>query len=141
MARPAGPPLSPANSITSRSSSEWPCTCLLEGVLRITVPKLDDNPPVFILEGRLAGAWARELLRVTREIPRDSPCVFNLEDVFYVDSLGEAALAWLNRFGAVFITGTAYGKDLRQRLQLRRTVVAATGARENPGRPGASPRK
>lgn len=95
-------------------------------MLRITLPTRNDIRPVFILEGKLAGEWVKELIRVTREIGPGTNCVFDLEDVFYVDQLGEETLCWLNRLGATFITETAYGKDLCERLGLRRPSNAET---------------
>jgi hypothetical protein len=92
-------------------------------VLRITFPTRDD-PPVFILEGRLAGLWVKELLRVTHDIGPNTNCVFDIEDVLYVDQLGEQTLGWLNRLGATFIAENAYGKDLCERLHLRRRAAA-----------------
>lgn len=89
------------------------------GMLRITLP-LSDGPGVVVLEGRLAGLWAHELLRVARESNQGPGSIFNLQDVFYVDSSGEDALRSLSRVGAVFITDSAYGKDLCRRLKLRR---------------------
>jgi hypothetical protein len=113
-------------------------------MLRITLPRPDDNPRVFILEGRLVGEWAKELIRVTREIPCGVQCIFDLEDVFYVDSLGEEILRSLNRLGATFISETAYGKDLCKRLHLHHESVVKPIARERPfhrpsGKPGSVP--
>ncbi len=88
-------------------------------MLRITLPACDDDP-VFTLEGRLAGEWVQELIRVTRQIPPGTSCVFDIDNVFYVDSLGEETLLWLNRLGATFITRSAYGRNLCQRLHLSR---------------------
>jgi len=95
-------------------------------VLRITLPTREDHP-LFILEGKLAGDWAQELIRVTRHIAPRTNCIFDIEDVFYVDSLGEETLLWLNRLGATFIAQNAYGKDLCQRLHLHRTTMAKSG--------------
>ena len=79
---------------------------------------------MFILEGRLAGLWVKELLRVTRDIGPNTNCVFDIEDVAYVDQLGEDALKWLNRGGATFIAKSVYGKNLCDRLHLRRPIAA-----------------
>lgn len=92
-------------------------------MLRITLPKRD-GLPVFILEGRLAGLWVKELLRVTRDIGPNTNCVFDIEDVAYVDQLGEEALKWLNRSGATFLVESVYGKDLCDRLHLHRPSPA-----------------
>ncbi len=103
------------------------------------MPKPDSNPSLFVLEGRLAGEWAKELIRVTRKIPLNQQCVFDLEDVFYVDSLGEETLCWLNRMGATFVTETAYGKDLCERLHLHRMTADETSAREGRKRRSTEP--
>jgi hypothetical protein len=95
-------------------------------VLRITLPIRKDLP-VFVLEGRLAGLWVKELIRVTQQLGPGTKSVFDLESVFYVDSLGEETLRWLNKMGAAFIAENAYGKDLCRRLHLRRTTEAKTG--------------
>lgn len=89
------------------------------GMLRITLPSASGSR-IFILEGRLAGLWAQELLRVVREANQRYRCIFDLQEVFYVDSNGEQALRMLDRYGASFITDSAYGKDLCKRLKLRR---------------------
>lgn len=103
----------------ARKLREWRPTCFSAAVLRITLPTRDD-PPTFVLEGRLAGDWAKELIRVTRDLGPRTTSVFDLEEVFYVDPLGEETLLWLNRLGARFVTNTAYGKYLCQRLHLHR---------------------
>jgi len=103
-------------------------------MLRITLPKVGENPPVFVLEGRLTGEWAKELIRVTRQIPLSTKCIFDLEEVFFVDSLGEETLRWLNRIGATFITDTAYGKDLCERLHLRLFSTTTGSTYEKPKR-------
>jgi hypothetical protein len=109
-------------------------------VLRITLPTREDDP-LFILEGRLAGKWVEELIRVIHQIRSGKKCVFDIENVFYVDSLGEEALLWMNRMGATFITENAYGRDLCQRLHLCRTTVAKVGAPSSPEHPsGMAPR-
>ncbi len=105
-------------SLRSLLSEEWLRACLTKGVLRITLP-LREDAPLFILEGRLTGEWAKELLRVTRELGPRTSSIFDIEEVVYVDQLGEETLRWLDRLGATFITRTAYGKDLCQRLHLR----------------------
>ncbi len=89
-------------------------------MLRITLPTADSSD-CFILEGRLTGLWARELLRVSRGTNEGYGNIFDLQEVFYVDSEGEEALRLLGRRGARFITESAYGKDLCNRLKLDRT--------------------
>ena len=56
---------------------------------------------------------------------------FDLQEVFYVDSIGEDALRILSRIGARLITDSAYRKDLCQRLRLHRfDAREITGASE-----------
>jgi hypothetical protein len=88
-------------------------------MLRITLPTRKDAP-VFVLEGKLAGAWVEELCEVTRPLGRGTHSVFDIENVTYVDPLGEELLLWLNSLGANFIAENLYGKDLCRRLHLRR---------------------
>lgn len=85
----------------------------------------EDNP-LFKLEGRLAGdQCVEELLRIVNQNCLGKNCVFDIEHVFYVDSPGEETLLWLSQLGATFITQNAYGKDLCQRLHLRRSTPQA----------------
>jgi len=90
-------------------------------MLRITLPPANSTE-AFILEGKLTGLWAQELLRVAREANQGYGNIFDLQEVFYVDSAGEDALRLLGRRGARFITESAYGKDLCNRLKLLRVV-------------------
>jgi hypothetical protein len=101
-------------------------------VLRISLPTREDQP-LYILEGKLAGLWAKELIRVTRQLGPGTTAVFDLENVIYVDSLGENTLLWLNRLGATFIAENVYGKDLCRRLHLRRATEAKPGASSSLG--------
>jgi hypothetical protein len=90
------------------------------GMLRITLSSVSGS---FILEGKLTGLWAQELLRVARGLNQSRGSIFDLREVFYVDSTGEDALRMLSRDGARFITDSAYGKDLCKRLKLHRIAV------------------
>jgi hypothetical protein len=90
------------------------------GMLRITLPTASHSG-LFILEGRLTGLWAKALLRVARGTNQGYGNIFDLQEVFYVDSEGEEALRLLGSRGARFITESAYGKDLCNRLKLDRT--------------------
>ena len=92
-------------------------------MLRITLPPANGSE-AFILEGRLTGLWAQELLRVARGKNQGCGNIFDLQEVFYVDSAGEDALRLLGGRGAKFITESAYGKDLCNRLKLCRIVNA-----------------
>jgi hypothetical protein len=83
---------------------------------------------MFVLEGRLAGDWVEELLRVTACLCPGTNSVFDIEHVFYVDSLGERALQWLNHLGASFVAQNAYGVDLCERLHLHLRPAVENGA-------------
>ena len=94
------------------------------GMLRITSPTASGSG-VFVLKGRLTGLWAQELLRVARGENRGHGNIFDLQDVFHVDSAGEKALRILGAaYGARFITKSAYGKDLCRRLKLHRVTIS-----------------
>lgn len=95
-------------------------------MLRITLPA--NSSGIVVLEGRLTGLWAHELLRVARDAYQGPGIILDLQEVFYVDSSGEEALRILSRVGARFITDSAYGKDLCKRLRLNR--IAAPEMRE-----------
>jgi hypothetical protein len=102
-------------------------------MLRITLPTANHSG-LFILEGRLTGLWAKELLRVGRGTSQGYGNIFDLQEVFYVDSKGEEALRLLGRRGARFVTESAYGKDLCNRLKLYR-IAPSKLANHNEKRP------
>jgi hypothetical protein len=108
------------------------------GMLRITLPTVSPSG-LFILEGRLTGLWAKELLRVARAANQGYGNTFDLQEVLYVDSAGEEALKWLGGRGAKFITESAYGKHLCDRLSLRRVSISNTEHKH--GKRRESPRK
>lgn len=116
-----------------RGGYEWLCTCHNKGVLRITIPN-DSDCPTFVLEGRLTGDWVGELLRATRELLPGTDAVFNIEDVLFVDSLGERALQWLNHLGAKFVVRNSYGVDLCERLRLQRSAKSARATQGKQGK-------
>ena len=100
------------------------------GMLRITLPTASGSG-VFVLEGRLTGLWARELLRVARAGNRGHGNTFNLQQVFHVDAAGEEALRVLSAaYGASFVAESAYGKELCKRLKLHRVTIAKKGERK-----------
>ncbi|MDR3727619.1 MAG: hypothetical protein P4K86_11315 [Terracidiphilus sp.] len=109
-------------------------------MLRITLPTREECP-IFILEGKLAGLWVREFIRVTGHLCPGTTAVFDIENVFYVDSLGEETLRWLNRLGAAFIAENVYGRDLCKRLRLHRTTEnrATNQPRQKTGKTTSSP--
>jgi hypothetical protein len=102
-------------------------------MLRITLPTAK-NPGVYVLEGRLTGLWARELIRVVRAANDNNVGIFDLREVFYVYSAGEETLRVLSRLGARFVTESAYGKNLCKRLKLHRVTASyITDSRERLG--------
>jgi len=70
----------------------------------------------------------KELIRVTHELGPRTTSVFDIEEVSYVDPLGEETLLWLNGRGATFIAENVYGKDLCRRLHLRRAATSKLDA-------------
>lgn len=96
---------------------------------------------MFVLEGRLGGEWVQELLSVAHDLRPGTNIIFDIEDVLFVDRLGEKALLWLSHLGARFVARNAYGVDLCKRLHLRRCtgeLSAANGEVRKPGCVGAS---
>jgi hypothetical protein len=88
-------------------------------MLRITPPS-SNTAGAFILQGRLTGLWARELLRVARTHNQGYRHTFDLQKVVFVDASGEEVLRLLAARGATFITDSTYGKSLCNRLRLDR---------------------
>ena len=81
-------------------------------MLRITV---HDNPSslTFQLEGRLVGAWVREVeeCRQRALAGRRRPAVrFDLAGVTFVDHAGKAYLAAMHRLGAEFVAADCLTK-------------------------------
>ena len=71
------------------------------------------------LEGRLTGDDAdntRVLLMRYREGLR---LVVNLNEVTFIDLVGEEVLSFFGRFGAEFVASTSYTLDVCERLDLR----------------------
>jgi hypothetical protein len=98
-------------------------------MLRITEPVSGVTPSVFVLEGKLTSAWIDELLRATHMVTSKFGCIFDIEEVSYVDKLGEETLSWLSSMGACFAADSLYGRDLCRRLNLHR-VPRPCGARK-----------
>lgn len=92
-------------------------------MLRIALPTAA-RPGVFVLEGKLTGLWAKELVRVARQTKEVCGGIFDLQEVSPVDSGGEQALRILNGFGAKFIVESPYGKGLCKRLKLHRVSAS-----------------
>jgi hypothetical protein len=49
-------------------------------MLRITLPTSEEHP-VFILEGKLAGLWVKEFIRVTSHLGPGTTAVFDITAV------------------------------------------------------------
>lgn len=67
-------------------------------MLRITT-RTDALETVFELEGRLAGAWVKELERCWHEIPADHVVRISLKAVTFIDAEGKALLTALYQSG------------------------------------------
>ncbi len=82
--------------------------------MRITA---NDNPRVltFRLEGRLEGAWVRELEQCWRSLldgeSKPTVCV-DLTGVTYIDAAGKARLAEMHEHGAQFIASDCETKAI-----------------------------
>src|SRR3974377_1232037 len=88
-----------------------------DSMLRIKLPATS-GPAAFVLEGKLSGLWAKELIRVARQTKDGCSSIFDLREVFYTDAAGEQALRFLSHSGARFVAESAYGKGLCKRLKL-----------------------
>jgi len=83
-------------------------------MLRITV---HDNPESlrFQLEGRLAGAWVREVEECRQRMlagRRWSAIRFDLAGVTFIDAAGKAYLAAMHRLGAEFVAADCLTKAI-----------------------------
>ena len=114
-----------------RGSEKGPCA-----MLRITVHQ---NPEscTFQLEGRLAGAWVREVEECRRRIlagHRRPSVRFDLTDVTFIDADGRAYLAAMHRQGAAVCCCRLPDKRHRgpdyQRPHSRPQAVRARGGSE-----------
>src|SRR5690242_2643546 len=77
----------------------------------------------WILEGRLSGAWVREL-RVTwkknHQTDKKRACIVDLNEVTFIDNTGEGLLRVLRDEGAQFISGGCYVRHIVEQLKVRR---------------------
>ena len=83
-------------------------------MLRITV---HDNPKslTFQLEGRLAGAWVREVEECRQRTLAGRPGIavrFDLAGVTFIDAAGKAYLADMHRLGAEFVAADCLTKAI-----------------------------
>jgi anti-anti-sigma regulatory factor len=70
------------------------------------------------LEGRLTGEGAEHVRMLAIRCNIERGLVVDLTEVTFVDSIGEAALAFFSRLGAKFIAEDAYMSDVCERLAL-----------------------
>ena len=77
----------------------------------------------WILQGRLIGPWVQELQTVWRKTDRADKqrrCVFDLNDVTFVDKAGEKLLRALAKEGVQFEASGIYVRDVVKQLKGKR---------------------
>jgi anti-anti-sigma regulatory factor len=77
----------------------------------------------WILEGRLSGAWVRELRaswKKNHQTDKKRACIVDLNEVTFIDKTGERLLRALRNEGAQFISGGCYVRHIVERLKVRR---------------------
>jgi len=77
----------------------------------------------WILEGRLSGAWVRELKatwKKNHQPDKKRACIVDLNEVTFIDKTGEGLLRVLRDEGAQFILGGCYVRHIVERLKVRR---------------------
>ena len=79
------------------------------------------------LEGRFTGDDAENTRTLMARRCDGMKLVVDLTDVTFIDSVGEAVLAFLGRFGAEFIVQTSYTLDTCERLNLHLSPSRALG--------------
>lgn len=95
-------------------------------MLRVTL-RTANRSTVFVIEGRLTGPWAKELVRIVRRPDRAIGCIVDLREISFVDFAGEYALRTLSNSGVRFIADSTYGRNLCRRLKLCRLTTPAGG--------------
>jgi predicted nucleic acid-binding Zn ribbon protein len=91
-------------------------------MLKITMTKTPTEER-WILHGRLVGPWVRELQAVWRNTHRadeQQRCVFDLNDVTFVDRGGEKLLRALAKEGVQFEASGIYVRDVVKQLKRQR---------------------
>jgi predicted nucleic acid-binding Zn ribbon protein len=91
-------------------------------MLKITMTKTPTEER-WILHGRLVGPWVRELQAVWRNTHRadeQQRCVFDLNDVTFVDKGGEKLLRALAKEGVQFEASGIYVRDVVKQLKGQR---------------------
>jgi hypothetical protein len=77
----------------------------------------------WILEGRLSGAWVRELRvswKKNHHTDKKRVCIVDLNEVTFIDKTAERLLRVLRDEGAQFISGGCYVRHIVERLKVRR---------------------
>jgi outer membrane protein TolC/anti-anti-sigma regulatory factor len=77
----------------------------------------------WILEGRLSGAWVRELRANWKKHHRTDKkraCIVDMNEVTFIDKTGERLLLALRNEGAQFILGGCYVRHIVERLKVPR---------------------
>ena len=77
------------------------------------------------LEGRFSGDDAEHTRTLAARLAAREKLLVDLTEVVFVDAVGEEALSFLGRFGAVFVAPNSYVLDVCERLNLR---VAPNGS-------------
>ena len=77
------------------------------------------------LEGRFSGDDAEHTRTLAARFAARGKLLVDLTDVVFIDAVGEEALSFLGRFGAVFVAPNSYVLDVCERLNLR---VAPNGS-------------
>src|ERR1700739_452360 len=101
----AMPPVSEANTMLKISFSETPAE------------------EKWILEGRLCGAWVRELRtswKKNHQTEKERACIVDLNEVTFIDKTGERLLRALRNEGVQFISGGCYVRHIVEQLKVRR---------------------
>jgi hypothetical protein len=70
------------------------------------------------LQGRLATDDAEHVRMLVTRCAIEKGLVVDLREVTFIDSVGEATLAFFSRLGAKFVAEDAYTLDVCRRLQL-----------------------
>jgi outer membrane protein TolC len=77
----------------------------------------------WILEGRLSGAWVRELRaswKKNHRTDKKRACILDLNEVTFIDKTGERLLLALRNEGAQLISGGCYVRHIVAQLKVRR---------------------
>ena len=93
-------------------------------MLKITITETETEIR-WILEGKLVGPWVGELQKVWRSTQRSEKlrrCVFDLNDVLFVDRAGEKVLRALAKQHVKFEASGIYVRGVLSQLQGKRTL-------------------